>query len=271
MQNIGTNVNSISRQWPLSAHQKCWRAPSIIPISIFMKMSRLSHRGPTAQGFNAREPSSYTNAECETLKGSSEYPDTSSMLTLQCTILMLDGRVFLNEHYPSMPSCSCPQFAIHHLQMISCLICFVCMYGSNNTDTSALDPERPIVAAETRSRPYLVRVEAQPYFIISWFHAPASPDNLLNLQAPWCVEALIQAEDVRGQDARKSQDGWMDAEDDKETHLCNSLHLCFLLFFISTAHVLPQKPENGARFLNLEILERCETLKTTFRLKCPCG
>lgn len=92
MQHISTNVNSISRQWPLSAHQECWRAPSIIPISIFMKMSRLSRGGTrqmctTAQGFNAREPSWYANVESKTFKGSSQYPDTSSMLALQCTIL----------------------------------------------------------------------------------------------------------------------------------------------------------------------------------------
>lgn len=39
------------------------------------------------------------------------------------------------------------------------------------------------------------------------FHAPASPDSLLNLQARWCVEALAQAKEVRGRDGRKSRDG----------------------------------------------------------------
>lgn len=49
---------------------------------------------------------------------------------------------------------------------------------------SALDAERLIVGTEMRSRPNLVLVETQLYFIISWFHALGSPANLLNLQGP---------------------------------------------------------------------------------------
>lgn len=133
---------------------------------------------------------------------------------------------------------------IHHLERISCPIYFVWMCGGGGDTAkaclrSASDPERPIVAAEMRSRPYLVLVETQPYFIIGGFHAPASPDNLLHLQAPWLMEALIQPEDVRGQDAG------VDAQDDNSTCLCNFPHLCLLLLFISPFP--PQQPENGTR------------------------
>lgn len=46
---------------------------------------------------------------------------------------------------------------------------------------SALDAERLIVGTEMRSRPNLVLVETQLYFIISWFHALGSPANLSSI------------------------------------------------------------------------------------------
>lgn len=118
------------------------------------------------------------------------------------------------------------------------------------------DPERLIVGTEMRSRPYLGLVESQPYFIISWFHALGSPANLLNLQGPWCREALIHAEDVRGQDARKSENG---------TYLCNFLRLCLLLYFITAAHFLNRQPEN---YLHLLVAPfKPHYLKTTWHFK----
>lgn len=128
--------------------------------------------------------------------------------------------------------------------MIMCPIWCVCMYGCEKTylpPQSALDPERLIVGTEMRSRPYLVLVETQPYFIISWFHALGSPANLLNLQGPRCREAFIHAEDGRGQDARKSENGWMERY---WTYLCNFLCLLLLLYFITAAHFLNHQPED---------------------------
>lgn len=118
------------------------------------------------------------------------------------------------------------------------------MHGCEKTHLppqSALDPERPIVGTEMRGRPYLVLIETQPYFIISWFRALGSPANLHNLQGPWCGEALIHAEDGRGQDARKSENGWMERF---WTYLCNFLRLSLLLCFITAAHFLNHQPEN---------------------------
>ena len=116
---------------------------------------------------------------------------------------------------------------------ITCPILFVCMYSCEHTylpPQRVLDPERLIVGTEMRSRPYLVLVETQSYFIISWFHALGSPANLLNLQGPWRREALIHAGDGRGQDASESEDGWMERY---LTYLCNFLRLFLLLYFIT--------------------------------------
>lgn len=126
----------------------------------------------------------------------------------------------------------------------------ICLRGAHK------DPERLIVGTEMRSRPYLVLVESQPYFIISWFHALGSPANLLNLQGPWCREALIHAEDVRGQDARKSENG---------TYLCNFLRLCLLLYFITAAHFLNRQPENDSHLLVAPL--KPHYLKTTWHFK----
>lgn len=143
--------------------------------------------------------------------------------------------------------------------MIMCLIWFVCMYSCEHTylpPQRVLDPERLIVRTEMRSRPYLVLVETQSYFIISWFHALGSLANLLNLQGPWCREALIHAGDGRGQNASESEDGWMERY---LTYFCNFLRLFLLLFFITAAHFLNQQPENDLslpmHLLNLIISE----------------
>lgn len=68
--------------------------------------------------------------------------------------------------------------------MIMCPVWFVLHVWLCLPPQSALDAERLIVGTEMRSRPNLVLVETQLYFIISWFHALGSPANLLNLQGP---------------------------------------------------------------------------------------
>lgn len=102
-----------------------------------------------------------------------------------------------------------------------CPISFVCMYLCEQTHLppqSALDPERLIVRTEMRGRPYLVLVETRPYFIISRFHALRPISSISRVL--WCREALIHTEDGRGQDARESENGWVERY---WTYFCNFL------------------------------------------------
>ena len=218
MQNIGTNVNSISRQWPLSAHQKCWRAPSIIPISIFMKVSRLSRRDESetpAQGFNARAPRLYATAEWETFKGSPKYPDTSSTLTLPCS--------------------PWPPLVSRHLEMIPRPICFVCMYGSSDTDTSAAAERLGCRQAESGrgEKQTLSRPCGNPAI----FHHQLLSCSRLSGQSPQSPGSLVR------------QDASTDAEGRERPRVGRFARLC-----------LRFSPGNGT-LLNVGISERCETLK----------
>lgn len=122
------------------------------------------------------------------------------------------------------------RLAIH--QVIWCPICRVWMCG-------AFDPARPMVAAETRSRPYLVLVETQPYFMLPLLRTVSSISRLAG--------ARKHSPRQKRSGVRPAERAGMDAERDKKTYLGHFPHLCLLLVFISTAHFLGRQPENGAR------------------------
>lgn len=93
---------------------------------------------------------------------------------------------------------------------------------------STLDPGGPIAGTQMRSSSYLVLEEIRSHFIINWFHALASPANLLHLQGPRCTEALVHGGDGGGQGASPSENRWMERY---------RTHTYIYIFAISSAHL----------------------------------